>query len=378
MLIRLFVRKRRASDEPEAYLFEDEVIAIGRGRRCHLTLPDPDCILGRQHAEVRRVGTAIHLVDLDSKNGTYLAGQQLKPHKPYPLHEGAVFQLGDYEILFDIYQPGKPTPRFDVADAGQNGVAGPPAYANPFTDEVQALADVLARLMASYDDAPADQRAAALEEALAQALARVPPSEVTQRLGAWLQPGSHVTPEPSADEPYRQVVEALLPAVAQVAAMPAQFRYEFLGQTIVNAPEVAFLFDRDHEALRAHLLAPDLTEAERQQRLAAVQIALDELARHQVALLEGYRASAHEGAHHLATALDPEAKVEQASQSGALYRLLPLLARAKAMDELLSTYAMVAEGDWSAAERRYYRPAFIRAYLARLAETAAPYSFADS
>jgi pSer/pThr/pTyr-binding forkhead associated (FHA) protein len=47
----------------------------------------------RVHAEISRASGGYILKDLDSRNGTLLAGEAMVPYKEYPLTEGTVFTI---------------------------------------------------------------------------------------------------------------------------------------------------------------------------------------------------------------------------------------------------------------------------------------------
>jgi hypothetical protein len=75
-------------------------VVIGRrGSNCipHVDLgPYAGEVLGvsRQHVRIERDGDTLVVVDLESHNGTYLNGEELKPSKRYQLHNGDALQLG--------------------------------------------------------------------------------------------------------------------------------------------------------------------------------------------------------------------------------------------------------------------------------------------
>lgn len=60
--------------------------------------------LSRQHVVVRRVRDGYEVMDLGSVNGTWLNGERLVPHKPYPLYSGSHLRLGHMQI-FVLYRP---------------------------------------------------------------------------------------------------------------------------------------------------------------------------------------------------------------------------------------------------------------------------------
>ncbi|GIH06386.1 hypothetical protein Rhe02_44530 [Rhizocola hellebori] len=58
-----------------------------------------DLQVSRHHSEIRRAGDTYQVVDLGSRNGTYLNGRQV--HKPTVIHAGDVVSIGRHELLFD-------------------------------------------------------------------------------------------------------------------------------------------------------------------------------------------------------------------------------------------------------------------------------------
>ena len=73
-----------------------------------LDLSDLDAFnmgISRRHAIIRRVGTGFEVLDLGSRNGTWLNAEQLIPHKPYPFASGSQLRLGRMR-LFIVYQVG--------------------------------------------------------------------------------------------------------------------------------------------------------------------------------------------------------------------------------------------------------------------------------
>jgi pSer/pThr/pTyr-binding forkhead associated (FHA) protein len=50
--------------------------------------------LSRRHATIRRADSGYEVIDLASTNGTWLNGERLTPHQPYPLPSGSQLRLG--------------------------------------------------------------------------------------------------------------------------------------------------------------------------------------------------------------------------------------------------------------------------------------------
>ncbi|RMF37877.1 MAG: FHA domain-containing protein [Chloroflexi bacterium] len=66
-----------------------EAITIGRGADCDIILPERQ--VSRHHARIERRNEGYYLVDLGSKNGTYVNGEEV--HAPYRLQDGDEIQI---------------------------------------------------------------------------------------------------------------------------------------------------------------------------------------------------------------------------------------------------------------------------------------------
>src|SRR6516162_8165731 len=91
-----------------------DVTVIGR-------LPECDIILtpigvSRRHAEIRKVGPAFFLVDLDSRNKTLLNGTELRGGVEHLLKENDRISIGGVEFVFDPIEPIKPKDAAPAAD----------------------------------------------------------------------------------------------------------------------------------------------------------------------------------------------------------------------------------------------------------------------
>ncbi len=58
-----------------------------------------DLQVSRHHSEIRRAGDTYQVIDLGSRNGTYLNGRLVQ--KPTVIHAGDVVSIGRHELLFD-------------------------------------------------------------------------------------------------------------------------------------------------------------------------------------------------------------------------------------------------------------------------------------
>lgn len=437
MPVKLQVSNADDDTELGEYLFEQAPVTIGRASKNDLTLPDQKRIVSGEHAEIRREGETHQLVDLGSKNFTYLNGERLRSGHPYPVQSGDVFKVGDFEIAFTTIAAA--TPSVPSGDATVFAAD----FSNPFDAPAAKLADALGEIIAAYEQEAPNRREDALWTALDQALsgeeagheavarafaalgtenstasaatsgmkgeasAEAPPpnsppplnapqahaslphhaqdntapaenaaagedfdGEVFTEGGPGSTYGASAYPPSATGAQEGALFGLLLESVARLIRIPWQFRHEFIGQTIVQSSDDAALYEGDPEALAEHLLGPRLSEEEAGRRRERLEEAVDRLVVHQMAMLDGYRASAQTGARQLLDQLDPAAEVQALAEENTLYALLPVFGRSAAVDRLQTVHQELQSENWSVAERRIFRPAFVKAYLARM--TAAP------
>lgn len=391
MSVKVRVRKDKDGAEPDEYVFDHLPITIGRDSSADLTLPDYKRIVSKHHAEIRQGGRGYQLVDLGSKNFTYLRGDRLSAEQPVPIEDGDTFRIGDFELVLETVTERRP--EMDRTVFAQD-------FINPFLEHVGRLASSLEAIRETYDEMPSSRReealddalremkdAAAPHEALATIAHRILPADAGRKQPAAPEPAPKKaeqapTPEPppSTPEPAQppavegtvpatrldRVLDALLTSVAKVVGIPWRFRHEFIGQTIVQSEESAFLYDGDADKLRAHLLHPNVDERQLEERLELLREAVSALVVHQLAMLDGYKASVQKGAERLLAELDPRPIEAALEEESTVYRLLPILAKVQAAQQLEAKCAEIESEDWSVAERRTFRPAFIKAYLARM------------
>ncbi len=455
MPIKLLVTHAGDDGSPDEYVFDQDVVTIGRDGENPLTLPDPARVLSKRHAEIRARDGGHYLTDLGSKNFTYLNGARLPSDQPALLNPGDSFTLGDFEVRFYPHVVSAPQDDRTVFAA---------SFANPF-DEVagqlaaslgdlrrvwgtesgvhrmDALRDALNAAMIGGGDEPGTivaellgggtlqgKKPTATQEAVASpapedllsdaplasttpapspAESPVPkptahPFAVTQvepmmppvlpppvaspasppdipppapPAGEAFQaipppsasPPPMATPPPSQTAPEGQVdrvLDVLIEIVSRLVSIPWQFRHEFIGQTIVQTDEAAFLYETPPAELKALLLNPsDPAEAER--RIAVMLDAAEAVVVHQLALLDGYKASVQEGAGRLLERVAPGPLEEEIEASSPVYKV-PQLRSVAVLDRLKEIHHELGGEDWSVAERRAFRPAFIKAYLARM------------
>jgi biotin operon repressor len=76
--------------EGQRWILDQDALTIGRGSDCEITLAERQ--VSRYHARIERDEGGYLLRDLDSKNGTYVNGQQVSD-QPYRLRDGDEIQI---------------------------------------------------------------------------------------------------------------------------------------------------------------------------------------------------------------------------------------------------------------------------------------------
>jgi DNA-binding response OmpR family regulator len=71
------------------WVLNQDVIIIGRGADCHIVLPER--AISRVHARIERRNQGYLLIDMGSKNGTFVNGQEVT--QPHVLQDGDEIQL---------------------------------------------------------------------------------------------------------------------------------------------------------------------------------------------------------------------------------------------------------------------------------------------
>jgi hypothetical protein len=77
------------------YVLDRDVTSIGRHPDANLLLDD--VTVSRHHAEVRRHGDVMMLVDMGSLNGTYVGSHRVEEH---PLSMGDKVQIGRFKLVY--------------------------------------------------------------------------------------------------------------------------------------------------------------------------------------------------------------------------------------------------------------------------------------
>ena len=373
------VRENDADKEPADYLFEQDVIQLGRSSDNDLTLPDQE--ISQHHAEVVQADGEYKLRDLNSKNHTFVHGRKLEEGEMYTLKSGDVFSLGGFQVEFvPLFMPSsEQTALADESDEEPN----------PFERHARELKRALQGMVETYTYAPPDMRDSELKRTLTEVLdSRVSGARVGEHrvMEHFVDMATEDALAPSADATdatdapavsdtesvpahVDDVLEVLLEAVARMTSIPRKFWREFSGNTVVHPPEKAFLQASSVEELRRHLLDDAVSDADRAERIKHLQEAVDTLVWHEVSLLSGYKAAVGEGSDALIDHLSPAAAYEHATGEGIFTKVFGSGDQATPIKALYRRWKLLNEKSKSEIEKELFRPAFTEAYLDRMADS---------
>src|SRR4051794_14283221 len=84
----------RGPDLGKHFPLQGDRVSLGRQVDCAICLASKQ--VSRQHPLLIAVDGGYQVEDLGSSNGTYLNGQRLSPHRPTPLTDRDLLQIGPY------------------------------------------------------------------------------------------------------------------------------------------------------------------------------------------------------------------------------------------------------------------------------------------
>jgi pSer/pThr/pTyr-binding forkhead associated (FHA) protein len=222
------------------YEFDKDSVTIGREARCDLQLEGINSVVSREHARISRKGDGYVLVDLESRNFTFLKGKRLKPGAEHVLAEGDIFRICDYEIEFSL--------KTDlVVPERECLVPAEPPPPNPFLGALEELARVVEQLSVAYDLSGSpikkDELRAGLDETLEGLKGRKAAEIIGETLaGERRRPTLSIRQEGPADvdilanyDRVNRLLDTLLEFFVKLIQARLQFRQEFLGETIVKS-----------------------------------------------------------------------------------------------------------------------------------------------
>ena len=187
----------------------DGSLRVGRSDQNDIVLIDPAKAVSRFHAELRVGGDGCTIVDLNSQNGTWVAGRRVQQVRLMP---GQAALLGTYRLVFQERERGEDVP--------ERTIAVPAALAEPAAEK---------RAAANY---PLSEHRAAAEESVpvegqptSPAAPQGPQDLALASAGQFPEPGAAVLPPGPAgtgvsDHEPARLHAAHVGAIAQTPGLP--------------------------------------------------------------------------------------------------------------------------------------------------------------
>ena len=147
--------------------FNQPVVKIGRRDFNDVQLQDIRRLISASHAEIRQRERKFFLVDVASKNGTYLNGERLVLHREYALSAEDQIGIGDFILQFTLIHTEEPRPGF-----GERGTDST-TYLADVSQQTMALIEELENVYWENIDREPGERGSCLEETLQDRIARL-------------------------------------------------------------------------------------------------------------------------------------------------------------------------------------------------------------
>jgi len=375
MSAKLKITKDNQPQWSQEYTFDQQIIAIGRDETNDLQLEGTTSVVSRQHAQIKRQGDDFRIVDLNSRNFTFLNGEKLKAGVEYELKDGDRIKICDIDLLFRV-ERSKPEPAAVPKPAEETP--------NPFLEDVKGLAVRLNEICSKYDLESSPGKEAALQDAARLANAEFRHHRVAALLAPFLSPSAETTlvPEEKSEAAeatlssfgrVRSLLDILLAFMIKLIQARGQFRLEFMGETMIKKVKSFSIYSCSEEELKSFLFDPSISPQESQKRIEQIRGITDEIMLHQISMLDGYKAGINEGSKKILERMDPpRLKKQLAAMKWNLgpirlpYRLLPVLYRKKLIRLFADAHKELFQEDQAIIEKKYFRPAYIRNYYKRM------------
>jgi len=380
MPVQFTVRHQKDADYYLEKSFTGDVILIGRDEANDLVLKDKRKTVSRKHAEIRLDDGIYFLMDMGSRNGTYINDHKLNPEQPYAIEHGTEIAIGEY-ILSVFLQ-------YQHQSAGSDATV---FVTNPFLEDAREMLPVLEKINQKYAIEDSETRDEYLIQAVHEVLGEQEDSSAVEAIGKAFgtQPGqnqpvssiSSTSQKNNNIEEYSveyslttgTVLELFLGTLIKVQQFISQFYSEFIGATKVDTGDS--LHTKTVDALKDYLFHPDLPPEMMQKRIEVLKRKIDEMNKHQVALLDGYRSAVREGAREMLHDLNPaiiKNKIKQERISLGLFTIpvsfIPLYTSLKTIQVLQKKHYELSSEDRGVVEKKYFRGVFSKQYLESMNE----------
>lgn len=359
--------------------YSQSSITIGRDESNSIVLEDKGKSVSRKHAEIRLDEGIYFIVDLGSRNGTYINTCKLTPETPYALEHGSEVSIGDYRIIISMKIIKQKEVDSEIVDHRRDATV---FLSNPFFEEAEGFASILDILRKKYEMEDPQIRKEYVLQAFEQTVKSQEDKEIVLLLGSILcatgerefqysypqQTLQGVDQSLEYSKSIGTVVEMFLGILIKMLQFISQFHTEFIGMTRIDTDES--LHTKTVNDLKEYFFSPELSAEIFQKRLEQLSYKLDEINVHQVALLNGYRSSIREGVEEILREVNPAIIKNHITKNKITIgpinipvAFIPLYTEMKTLKELQTKHYELSVEDRGVIERKHFRPAFSKRYL---------------
>jgi len=369
MPFKLTIIDKTDTSKTKEIVFDQEDITIGRNPSNHVVLHDDQRLISRNQARIFRREGKYYVMDTGGINAILLNTSTLTSGQFEPIQNGDQLKIGQYSIVFSMIE-SDPEPSIRLAGTPTTGRASEDVI--PYFEEAEQIAKILDRINEKYTNESPLLRDELLRTALDEHLGKMRTCDtnlvVANALMAKQAATAGDTKEISVEQgtlntpEQNRLVKALkllIDAMEKMMNIQAWFQSEFMGRTMILSCTA--------EQLRQSLFDRETTDEQIDAYLRYFDRSAKEAVVHQIALLEGYKASVGEGGRELLDQVNPEVLEKNRTNDSSyvkryLYRFLPLLREWNLMRSYRRTYRRASSEDRSVIEKKLFRPHFIRAY----------------
>jgi len=369
MPLKVIVTNQNEPQLNNKYEFDRETITIGRDVSNSVYLPDDHKIVGREHAKIVLLEEVYQLIDVGSKNFTYLNDKPIQAGKSYSLQSGDQIKCGDFLLAISIIESRQ--------KSDDETVFLP--QSNPFIEDSEALAKILSLLYERYALETVDRRDEALKIALYHSMSKISSNNASKVIASFLNTKNgedDIKEKPSfseSDTANESSLDILLDSVVKMLNGYHEFRTGELGETILTikkkSSDYIDLHNCNSDDVKSFLARGEKSNDELQKRKAFIKKALDDLMRHQIALFKGYKNCVKRGTREFLDLISPATLKKETMQKQFTlgpfklsFRFFPFLFNLKFLQVYTEKHQELINDDESFLERRVYRPGFMEAY----------------
>jgi len=376
MPIKLRITKESDAKWHYTQVFNKDSISIGRDFSNNLQLVSEKSAVSRQHAKIERHGDTCQVIDLNSRNFTYLNEEKLKGEEEYDLKNGDLIKICEFTLQFSVEKKR-------IEDVERTILEHP----NPFLKDAIVLGTTVNRICRRFEMQESSRKSEDLNEAVQESLNNLKLNIAGKIIANVLRTQAESTTKtpvevdkieqkpqaiPSLNN-MQKMIDTTLKFFVRLIQARRQFRFEFIGETMIKSSKDFSIHTCSAEELKNYLFDSKIPPKESQRRIDQIKYITDEIMLHQVALLDGYKASVEKGSRLLLEKTDPDVLRKHLSERrinlGPIkipFSSLPIINAYKLVQLFSDAHRELSQEDQSIIEKKYFRHSYVRSYNKRM------------